>query len=383
MASLYSQEHAAYRDLVERWIARMVTPRLSLLDQEQVLSKEASETFLAAIDADGMISVLPRDENGKPDWTAFGILLEQLARASASVAHLVVFKLASIEFSAPLFSEEQRVAFARYLDGGVGVAGGFTETGAGSNPGEMRTIAVRRGNDWVINGGKIWISAATHAESILVSCRTREEGQPDGFGLFFVERRHGWTARNIEMMGLSMHPTCEVTFDDVVVPDIARLAPAGNALGQVQQILCLARCFMATMSVGIAQAALDAALAFACQREQFGRKIAGFQLVQDMLVSMATDVDCGRLLAYRAIDSVMTGTESLRLDSSMAKMFCTEMCVRVASNGIQVHGGMGLARETGVERIFRDARMMTIPDGTTQIQKLIIGRELTGISALR
>ncbi len=376
-------DHSEFRRSVRSWALQTLSPALSLLDRDQPLGIEGWRDLHKSTLASGPAGELPRDESGRPDWIALGILLEEVARLSCPVAMHLVNQLSVCEIILPLLSADQRSYYADYLDGHSSLAGGFTEAGAGSDPGQMRTTAERQGENWVIDGSKLWVTGASLAGMLLVSCRIREQGQPDGFGLFLVESSRGWKASDIPMLGLNMHPVCEIAFDNVIVPAIARVGADGNALGNLQVILAMGRCTMAAMSVGIGQGALDATLAYVTEREQFGRKIGSLQLVQEMVVDMATEVQCGRLLMRQALHRVMAGRGPVRLETSMAKMYCTEMCVRVTSLAIQAHGAMGLARETGIERMFRDARMMTIPDGTTQIQKLIVGRELTGLNALR
>jgi alkylation response protein AidB-like acyl-CoA dehydrogenase len=180
------------------------------------------------------------------------------------------------------------------------------------------------------------------------------------------------------MTGIS---TCEVSFADCHLPALARLGGPGDGLGRMLGLVERGRLNISFTAVGIAQAALDLAIDYARERTQFGRPIGSFQLVQELIADMATEVAAARLLALRAA-ALVQAKQPARAEVSMAKAYCTEMAVRVTSNGIQVHGGMGLTRECRAERYFRDARMQTIPDGTTQIHKLLIGRELLGISAL-
>jgi alkylation response protein AidB-like acyl-CoA dehydrogenase len=380
---MIEDDDGAFREAARMWVRRTVLPALAGVNQDAVLTSEEWRQFDTAIVRGGFGAELPRREDGTADWGAFGALLEEVASVSTSVAMHLVNRLAVPEFVSPLLSPWQSEHLSHLFNGRAVFAGGFTESQAGSNSAAMRTVARRDGDQWTIDGRKMWISGASHADVLVVSCQTDEPGLSRGHALFLIEKERGWKATDIPMLGLNMHPTCEVLLDSVVVPDQNRLdSSSGGALPALQRILAMARCMMATMSVGIAQGAYTAALDYSLQREQFGRPIAGFQLVQEMLVQMATSVECGRLLTRRALDKLVPGAPAPRLESSMAKMYCTEMCVTVASLAVQVHGAIGLAREAGIERMLRDARMMTIPDGTTEIQKLIVGREITGIDAL-
>jgi alkylation response protein AidB-like acyl-CoA dehydrogenase len=220
---------------------------------------------------------------------------------------------------------------------------------------------------------------------MVVSCRIVDEGSPDHGNIapFLVERSLApYTTREIELLGLRAHSVAEVWLDDLVVPAGARLGEGSGGLQAIGRILQRARCNMAVISTGICQRAYDLALDYAKQRKQFGRPIAGFQLVQEMLVSMLTELSIARQLSFRALTMLQEG-EDATVESSIAKGWCTEAAVRVASTAIQVHGGIGLTVECEASKLFRDARMMTIPDGTTQLQTLIVGRAITGVSALK
>jgi len=169
-------------------------------------------------------------------------------------------------------------------------------------------------------------------------------------------------------------------FDDVKVPAENLLGVSGGGLKETLKLFERARCYVGLISVGIARAALNATLEYAAEREQWGKKIAGHQMVQDMVADMATELECARLLCYRGLALVDRG-DRCDTQTSMAKYYATEAAVRIASNAVQIHGAMGLSKELPVEWCFRNARMMTIPDGTSQIQKLIVARNLLGVSA--
>lgn len=380
---MLSEEHLAFQASAERWVRGVVRPALRTVNQDSVMSRADEESFYRRIDEYGFASELPRGDDGQPDWTAYWLMLEQLAQASASIALGLNHRLVHAEFLRRRMSAAQLEIFGKYLRDGQSVAGAISEPGGGSNPREMRTTARREGDHWVINGRKMWISSGTHADAAMVTCRTKQAGQPDRLASFFVERGQGWEARHIPMMGLTLNPLSEIVFADVTVPAIAEIKGGSDAMEFAKEIFLYGRMLVATLGVGLAQAALDAALVCAGTREQYGRKLGGFQLIQRLLANMATELDCGRLLLYRAMQSMVASNPSRRLHASMAKMYNSEMAVRATSAAVQIHGAMGLATEAGIERLFRDARMLTIPDGTTQIQELIIGRELTGLNALR
>jgi acyl-CoA dehydrogenase len=275
-----------------------------------------------------------------------------------------------------VFREEQVARYPHLLEPGRMIGISLSEPDTGSDASGIRTTARPCEGGWVIDGRKLWTSNAAVADALLVACRV--EGRRGDTALFVVDlTEQAVTLREVPVLGMNGVSTCEVVYDRVRVPSEAHIGSLGTLLSLINHN----RVTMALSSVGIAQAAYELARDYAQQRVQFGRPIAAFQLVQEMIVDMATEIDAGRLLAYRALALLEAGHPA-RAEASMAKMYCTEMAVRVTSNAIQVHGGIGLTREYPAERYFRDARIKTIVTGTTQIQKLMIGRDLLGVSAL-
>lgn len=387
MSFLHSEDYDAFRESVARWVDKVVKPAVAKLDLDKPFMDKAEEDgFFQSIDqGTGFTSTVPRKEDGSFDGIAFYILTEELAKASGAISLCWTHRIHVSEDVSHMMSPEQKVYYAKYFeDARGGICGGITEPRGGSDVASTQTVATRKGDGWVINGRKIWISSANLAEIMFVVCKVVEEGKRDSLGIFLVRKEEGFQpSAPIPMLGLDKHPLCEVVFDNVEVPAIAKLQPADGAMGWTKWMFYGGRVMLSSISLGLAQAAFQHALAFSHVKEQFGRKLAGFQLMQELLADMATDIELGKLMVYKAADSLAHDTGNPTVESSMAKMFTTEMAVRVASNAIQLHGAMGLAVDTGVERIFRDARMLTIPDGPTQLHKLLIGRELTGVSALK
>jgi alkylation response protein AidB-like acyl-CoA dehydrogenase len=381
---LYTEDHETFRDAVADFALSRVGPRLTEIDLDGPGGGLALEAMFHSLRGNGIIDEVPRTESGTLDWIALGILVEGMATADASLGFLTFEALALPEVMGALMSPEQQKTFAHLLDGTSRMGGAYSEADAGSNPGEIVTSARRVADGWLINGAKMWVSGAHRSDALVVSCRIKGDADDEGaIAPFLVERAVApYTTKEIDLFGLRAHSVAEVHFDELVVPADARLGVGQNGLALVAQTLHAGRCTMATIAVGIAQHALDLALAYAKERQQFGRPIASFQLVQEMLVQMSTDTAIGRLLAFRALTIVQEGGDAT-VATSTAKLVCTEAAQRVASLGIQVHGGIGLTTECVAQRLFRDARMMTIPDGTSQIQQLILGRKLTGLSALR
>jgi alkylation response protein AidB-like acyl-CoA dehydrogenase len=245
----------------------------------------------------------------------------------------------------------------------------------------MVTRATRDGGDWTINGSKIFITLGSWAAVALVFARTSDEGAR-GITCFLVPTdTPGYTATPIKgKLGLRAQDTAELSFVDVRVPDSARLGEVGDGFKVAMSALDNGRISLAAGSVGIAQGCLDASVAYARERTQFGRPIAQFQLVQELLAEIAVETRAARLLTWQAA-AASDARRRHTLESSIAKYYASEVSVRAANAAVQVHGGYGYVDEYPVGKYLRDARVSTLYEGTSQVQKLIIGRALTGESA--
>jgi acyl-CoA dehydrogenase len=386
----YSEHHLAWKDAVDGFCAGVVGPLIETMDLDRAPSAQDWQRLRAGLVGKGVVDEYPTDPDGADDLIAFGILYEAMARVHSAAAAFVTEQLYLPRFLRRLLDDEQRSHFAAHVERPAVIAACFTEPDTGSDTAGITTTARRQPDgSWVINGRKTWISRGTRAELAIIYARIVEpEPEPnaeDRFGLFLAEVGGigaGFQARPIETLGLVAQDLCDVYLDNVVVPDIGRIRGEGRR--QIFAAIGPGRASQALLAVGFAQAALDLALPYAKQRTQFGRPIARFQLVQALLADMAIGVTSSRLMAYNAVNALIErGPADARAEVSMAKAYCTETAVRVASLGMEVQGAIGLARETGAERIFRDARMMIVPDGTAQIQRLIIGQQLTGLDGFR
>jgi alkylation response protein AidB-like acyl-CoA dehydrogenase len=322
---------------------------------------------------------IPEDGGGMGlDFLTSGLLFEELSKASPDAAGLAwVAEGAALKVHANGSAEIKARYLPRLVAGQAIGCSAISEPGMGSSVREMRTRAVRDGKYFRISGEKMWTSNATIADFVLVLARTDE----DQFSMFLVDREeHGFEAREIEKLGLNGWPLSQVVFDDVVVPEENLLGGLGAGLRETMKGFDRSRCFVSTLALGIADRALQDAIAYAQQRSQFGKPIAGHQLVQGLIAEMASELEASRLLVYRAL-SLMAQGRRCELEAAIAKSFTTEAAQRITSKAIQIHGAFGITKEFPVERHFRNARMLSIPDGTTQINQLIIGRKLTGIDA--
>ncbi len=257
---------------------------------------------------------------------------------------------------------------------------GVTESEAGSDAGALRTVARPVGDDFMVTGRKLYITNALHADFGLLLVRVTGT---DGLTVLLVDRAESpYQAYDIPHMPVRATTSCELVFDEVRVPAANVVGEPGRGLGVAMSAVNLGRLNMAMGAVGLSQACLESSISFATDRHQFGKAIAGFQLVQQMVVEIATLTETGRLLGYKAAKTLDAGLPG-RFECSMAKYHCGESAGRAATLALQIHGGAGLMEESPVERYFRDAREATIPEGTTQLQILHLGKELLGVSAMR
>ncbi len=311
-------------------------------------------------------------------YVSSGLLYEQLARVSPDAAGLsYVHEGAAMKIfrgGSPSIKERYLPGL---LSGDLIGCSAVTEPGGGSGVRAMRTRAVADGDGYRINGEKTFISNAPIADVIMLTAVTA----PQEFTMFLVDpREHSIETREISKLGLNGWSLGEVVLKDTWVSKEFVIAGVGAGLRETMRGFERARVFISILSLGIAQAALDATVRYAKERMQFDKPIGAHQLVQELVADMATELHAARLLVYRALDLIDRGVRC-NLEAAMAKAFATEAAVRITSKAIQVHGAYGLTREFPLEKHFRDARMLTVPDGTTQINQLVIGRELLELEA--
>jgi len=256
-------------------------------------------------------------------------------------------------------------------------AWGLTEPNTGSDAGNMRTVAVREGDEWILNGSKNFITHGRSGHVAIVIARTGDPNTAHNATAFVVERgTPGFEGgRKEDKLGMRASETAEMLFQDCRIPDSQRLGEVGEGFVQALKVLDGGRISIAALSVGIAIGAYDAALAYAKEREQFGQPIANFQGVSFKLADMATDIEAAKLLTYQAADRKDAG-KSVTKESAMAKLFASETAVRVANEAVQIFGGYGYTKDFPVEKFYRDAKLCTIGEGTSEIQKIVISRQL-------
>ncbi|MGY2114368.1 acyl-CoA dehydrogenase family protein [Nocardia gipuzkoensis] len=376
-----SDEQTAARQLAADFVDREVSPHAARWDREESVDR----AIVGRLGALGFLGLtIPEQYGGSGgDHLTYCLVLEELGRGDSAVRGIVTVSLGLVAKSIHHFgTEEQKQTWLTRLVAGEALGCfALTEPGTGSDAAQLRTRAVRDGSDWILSGTKMFITNGTWAEVALVFARTGGEGHR-GITAFLVPTDSpGFTAREIHgKLGLRGQATAELVLDGVRVPDSARLHAEGKGFTVAMAALAKGRMSVAAGCVGLAKACLDAAVGYATQREQFGKPIAAHQLVQELLADIALDVDAARLLVWRVADLVDRG-EDFAVASSQAKLFASEAAVRAADRAVQVFGGYGYIDEFPVGKYLRDAKVMTLYEGTSQIQKLLIGRALTGVAA--
>ena len=276
-------------------------------------------------------------------------------------------------------NEEQRKKWLPKLATGKTIgAWGLTEHNTGSDAGGMSTTAIKDGEYWIINGAKNFITHAISGDIAVVMTRTGEKGTPNNSTAFVLEKGiNGFSSGKKEnKLGMRASETAELIFDNVRVPDTHRLGEVGDGFKQAMKILDGGRISIAALSLGIAKGAYKAALKYAKERHQFGKAIANFQAINFMLADMATEIDAAELLIKRACE-LKNNKQKLTKEGAMAKLYASEACVRIANNALQIFGGYGYTKDFPAEKYYRDSKLCTIGEGTSEIQRLVIGREIS------
>lgn len=377
-----SEEQAAARQLARDFVAREITPNVVGWDR----AEEVDRGIVKKLGDVGFLGLTIDEEYGGSggDHLAYCLVTEELGRGDSSVRGIVSVSLGLVTKTVQSYgTEEQKREWLPRLTAGEALGCfGLTEPGTGSDAGSLTTRAVRDGDDYVINGSKMFITNGTWADVVLLFARSTDAPGHKGVTAFLVPTdTPGLTRRTVHgKLGLRGQATAELVLEGVRVPASAMLGPEGKGFSIAMSALAKGRMSVAAGCVGIAQAALDAAVGYAAEREQFGKPIASYQLVQELISDISVDVDAARLLTWRVADLIDRG-EDFATAASKAKLFASEAAVRCANNALQVFGGYGYIDEYPVGKLLRDARVMTLYEGTSQIQKLIIGRALTGVSA--
>jgi butyryl-CoA dehydrogenase len=319
------------------------------------------------------------------DYLSYALIVEQVGRADSSARTVVSVQTSLVAGSIERWgTEEQKREWLPQLCSGDALGCfALTEPEAGSDPASMRTRAKKTDSGWTITGNKMWISMGNVSELALVFAQTDPEKKHKGLACFLVPTStEGYGSQEIHgKLGLRSSDTAEISLDEVQVPDDALLGEVGDGFKIAMSALDNGRYSVAAGCVGICDGCVDASVEYAKERKQFGVPIASFQLVQELIADMIVKRDAARMLVYRAGDLKDRGVRNT-VETSIAKYYATEAAVECANSAIQVHGGSGYVDDYPVERYLRDARVTTLYEGTSQIHKLIIGRDATGINAM-
>ncbi|QLH82703.1 acyl-CoA dehydrogenase family protein [Halosimplex pelagicum] len=371
------EEHRMIRETVREFCDEEIEPIAQEIEDEHRFPAEVFDE-LAKLDVMGV--PISEEYGGLGgDQLMYALVTEELGRVSGSIGLSYAAHVSLASKPIELFgTDAQKERWLEPLATGEHLGSwALTEPGSGSDASDMDTTAERDGEEWVLNGTKQFITNANVAGSVLVKAVTEPEAGYDGISTFVVDPDDdGFEVTTVwDKMGLNASPTCEIQLSDVRLPEDRLLGEPGEGWDQTKKTLDGGRISIAALSVGLAQGAFEAALEYAKEREQFGQPIGEFDAVRDMLVAMDRKIERARLLTHKAAVAYDDGEDVTRL-SAMAKLDASEISREVAEDAVQVLGGYGYTTDFAPQRFFRDAKLMEIGEGTSEIQRLVLGREL-------
>lgn len=373
----YTDEQRQLRRAVREFAEAEILPHVRAWDEKSEFPAPA----IAKCGQMGLMgSIFPEEYGGSGyGYIEYALLVEELARVDPSVALIVAAhtSLCSNHLYLAGTEEQKRKYLPRLASGEWLGCWSLTEPEAGSDAGGTRTSAVADGDEWVINGAKTFTTNAHYAQLCVAMAATDRSKSHHGISAFLVEAGTAGfrPGKKEDKLGMRASDTGEVVFENCRVKNAALLGTAGEGFVDALRVLDGGRISIAALSVGIAQGAFDAALRYSKQRKQFGRFISEFQAIQFKLADMATEIDAARLLVQRAAWLKDQG-KSVNRESAMAKLYASEVAVRVCNEAVQVHGGYGFTKDYPVEKFYRDVKLMTIGEGTSEIQRMVIARQL-------
>jgi alkylation response protein AidB-like acyl-CoA dehydrogenase len=371
-------EHRMIRETVREFCDEEIAPIAQEIEEEH---RYPADIFDALGELDMMGVPIDEEWGGLGgDQLMYALVTEEIGRASGSVGLSYAAHISLASKPIELFgTDEQKERWLRPLAEGEYIGSwALTEPGSGSDASNMSTLAEKEGDEYVLNGTKQFITNASEAGSILVKAVTDPDTGYDGISTFIVDPRNddGFEVTTLwDKMGLNASPTCEIQFTDCRIPEDRLLGEEGEGWEQTRKTLDGGRISIAALSTGLAQGAFEAAREYATQREQFEQPISKFDAVRDMLVAMDRRIERSRLLTHKAATMYDNGEDVTRL-SSLAKLDASETSREVAEDAVQVLGGYGYTTDFAPQRFYRDAKLMEIGEGTSEIQRLVLGREL-------
>ncbi|GAB3682070.1 acyl-CoA dehydrogenase family protein [Salinarchaeum chitinilyticum] len=375
-----TEEQQAIRDEVRRFAENEVAPVATELDEEESYPYDVMDEAAKM----GLTGAHIPVEYGGAGYTPFemALITEELFAVDPGIGLCITSAAFGADSIMANGTEEQKEKYLEPIANGEAVMGAaISEPDVGSDVSSVSTAAEKDGDEWVINGNKMWITNGSVGDYFVVMCKTDDtDDRYSGFSQILVESdRDGFTAEKITgKMGIRASDTAELIFDDVRVPEENLIGTEGAGFLQLMQFFDETRTMVAAQGLGIAKGACERALDYAQEREQFDRPISEFQAIQHKLAEMHTRTEAARQLTYKSAWSVENEGEQLTALASMAKEFASATAVEVANEAVQIHGGAGFVNDFDVERLYRDAKITQIYEGTTEIQKNIVARELLG-----
>lgn len=379
-----TDDQLAIRDALRCYLEHEVAPVVNAYESK---SQMVPMEFVRKLHEFGLLGGMLPETDGGFDLpvTTYGMLIAEVARVWPSLRSIVSTSNLAVSVLTDGGSDSLKQRYLpRILSGDAIASFALSEPNVGSDAASLETRAIPSENGWKVSGRKLYISLGPVCELGVVFVRT---GNTGGLGdvscLLFERDMPGFSVQSIPKMGMHSCPLGELLFEEVEIPRENLIGTEGKGFALAKKYLNIGRCVVAFSALGIAEAACDAAIKFAGERVQFGRSIASFQLVQQMVADMLTLVETSRLLCYRAADALDRGSADSQFLCSMAKRHATDAVLRVAEMSMQVHGGAGYTSLFPVERYYRDARHLSIAEGTNQIQALLIAQKALGVSALK
>lgn len=380
-----TEEHKMIRDMAREFAQNEIAPIAAHYDETGEFPYET----IKKMGAQGFMGLEVPEQYGGQGLDTLSYVLAMIEIAKADVAHSTIVSVHNSLFAHGLLkfgTEDQKQKFLVPVARGEKIgAYSLTEPMSGSDAGTMRSRAVRQGDHYVINGRKSWVTSGPVADSLVLFTMTEPEKKHHGITAFLIDAHQPGFVRGKKepKLGIRASATSEIVFEDYQCPVDNRLGQEGEGFKIAMTVLDAGRIGIAAQSVGVAEAALEAAVKYANEREAFGSKIGQFQGLQWMIADMKTRIEAARLLTYQAALKKMEAntTPGLRytLEAAMAKLYASETAMWVTEKAVQIHGGMGYSKELPVERYFRDAKITEIYEGTSEIQRLVIARQVLGL----
>ena len=373
----YNENQTMIADMIRSFGEQHISPFVKEWDEHQTFPVDVFKKLGEL----GLMGVLVPQEYGGSGFTykEYITAIEELTKLDPSIglsmaAHNSLCTGHILQFG----SEEQKQKYLPKLATAEWVgAWGLTEHNTGSDAGGMHTTAVKEGDEWVLNGAKNFITHAISGDVAVVIVRTGEKGDSHGMSAFIIEKgTAGFSSgKKEDKLGMRASETAELIFDNCRIPDVQLLGKVGEGFIQAMKVLDGGRISIAALSLGIAKGAYEASLKYAKERIQFGKPIAEHQAIAFKLADMATTIDAAELLTYQTVSKKIKG-ENVTLEGSMAKYYSSEIAVKIANDAVQIHGGYGFTKDFPVERFYRDAKLCTIGEGTSEIQKIVIAKQI-------